>query len=182
MRVFFCFMIVFYLIFMFALWCKVSVNHSASRIMFLFRINNYIGTKGKVSSTLKAPAFTPTPGYCNRPLYGGGHGLIRILYGFVLLFFFFLRGVPYWVWAFSMFSCLFQSCLAFWSPRYEKKELVCVLLVHWFVYLMCAIFCMFVFHLVACFGCGLWLWHTLGFSYNVYSVVFFNAAWQCLFG
>ena len=60
-----------------------------------------------------------------------------------------------------------QFCLALWSSHVRKRELVYMLLVKWYVYLSCVIFCLFLFLLVSEVGCGLWLWHSLDFSLNI---------------
>ena len=61
-----------------------------------------------------------------------------------------------------------QFCLALWSSHVRKRELVYMLLVKLYVYLACVIFCLFLFLLVSEVGCGLWLWHSLDFSFNVF--------------
>ena len=67
----------------------------------------------------------------------------------------------------SLFSLFFQSCLAFISLRLGEKELVYKLLVHLYVYLACATFCLFLFLLVSGVGYGLWLWYSLDISFNI---------------
>ena len=61
----------------------------------------------------------------------------------------------------SLFSShvFFQFSLALWSPRSVKRELVCMLIMHLFVYLACVSFCLFLFILASRVGCGMWLWH-----------------------
>ena len=54
-----------------------------------------------------------------------------------------------------------QSCLA-GSPCLGKRELVYMLLVHLFVYMLLPVFLRFL--LVSGIGCGLWLWHSLELS------------------
>ena len=59
----------------------------------------------------------------------------------------------------SLFSWVFfQFCLALWSPRLEKRELVYMFLGHLCVYVVRVTFCLF--PLVSVVGCGLWLRHT----------------------
>ena len=54
------------------------------------------------------------------------------------------------------------------SPLLGRRDLVCVLLVHLFVCFVRVSFCHFLFLLVSGAGCGLWLWHSLGFSINCF--------------
>ena len=61
--------------------------------------------------------------------------------------------------------------LALWAPRWGKRELICVLLVHLFVCFVRAmlVVVIFLFLLVSGVGCGLWLWHSLVFFINFFS-------------
>ena len=56
--------------------------------------------------------------------------------------------------------------LALWSPRFGKREFVCVLLVHLCVCFVHVSFRYFSLPLDVGVGCGLWLWHSLDFSIN----------------
>ena len=58
-----------------------------------------------------------------------------------------------------------RSSLALWSSRLGNREL---LLAHCiFFYLICVIFCPFLFLLMSWVGCGLWLWYSLNLSFNL---------------
>ena len=61
------------------------------------------------------------------------------------------------------FVYVFSVLVALWPPRFGKRELVFVLLVHVFVY-----FALFIFLWASWVGCGLWLWHSLAFSITVF--------------
>ena len=78
---------------------------------------------------------------------------------------------PYGFFYGTLISCLalcsrvFQSCLSFWSSRLGTRELVCVLLVHLFIFHV-LISVLFLFLLVSGVGCGLWLWRSPDVSIN----------------
>ena len=82
---------------------------------------------------------------------GGGPGVILILCGFVV----FTTGC--FILSLALLFVLVQSCLALWSPRLGKRELVYVLLVHLFVYFERVNFCPFSLPLpglAVAFDCG----------------------------
>ena len=55
-------------------------------------------------------------------------------------------------------SHVFQSSSALWSPRLEKRVLVCMILAFLFVYFTCVAFCLFSFF---SFSVGGWLWSNI---------------------
>ena len=64
----------------------------------------------------------------------------------------------FWI-SFSICSCLFQSCLALWSPCLGKDS--------WSISFYALLSVFFVFLLVLPAGCGFWLSHSMEFSSNV---------------
>ena len=64
--------------------------------------------------------------------------------------------------------CVSSVFSAFWSPCLRKRELVFVLIVHWFVSYAHVNLChFFLFLLVSGAGCGFWLWLFLDFSVSL---------------
>ena len=82
---------------------------------------------------------------------------VSVLFLFCVGLWFILRGDS----CFKVFPCPISS------PRLGKRELVFVLLAHLFV-LHVLVFVLFLILLVSGVGCGLWLWHSLSFSINVF--------------
>ena len=80
------------------------------------------------------------------------------------------------LWWFCVESCLalcyrvFQSCLAFYSPRLGKRELIYLCICLFTLHSLISVH--FLFLLVSGIGCGLCLWHSLGFSFNCFAAVF----------
>ena len=64
-------------------------------------------------------------------------------------------------------SCVFQSLLALQLPRLGKRKLILVLFIRLFDLCLFG-FVDFFFLLVSGKGCGLWLWHSLDFSFTFF--------------
>ena len=64
----------------------------------------------------------------------------------------------------------FQSYLALWSPGLGKGELIYVRFVHCLFILHALVSVHFLLLLVSGIGCGLWFWHSLDFSINVFEI------------
>ena len=75
---------------------------------------------------------------------------------------------------FYMYVHTALSYSAWWSPCSGRKELVCLLLVHLFVYFVWVTFCLLSRPSLGVVGCGIWVWLSIEFSFFVFILYHFE--------
>ena len=100
-----------------------------TKLFMYFFIKNYIGTQGE---NLLKVLYTPRP---TPVVYAIDHSKSVVLVLFLLCV------TGRFMFASLFVLVFFSVLLALWSPRLGKREVVCVLLVHLFVYFTHIDFC-----------------------------------------